>query len=364
MSDSNPLKANHFLFFALFALAVFLCGAILFFSPHMFSSADKIPTDKVGMETFIQNTYGPNDLILIDESTIKQFLTVLTHQELLDTLDAVDPLMCHEPAHAIGKFAFQDAGDVPGSLALCSEVCMSGCIHGALLEAVAGDTQSGHTHVALEDFEQDIQDICTTKELKSDLEGTCIHGVGHALMSLSNGVTAGLEKCEAYTDEEKKYYCQTGAYMEVLGNRTTPMDAEDLLYPCEESTGYASACMRYQTTIIANAIDTDIQDYCNSLASEKMQVACFHGLGRLKAADIADEPDLIRLCESQNASATKTCVESAAEILHETQAEKLPAICTALSENETLYQTCTHAAATGLYSFDKDFTPYLSTYQE
>lgn len=155
----------------------------------------------------------------LPRTEVDHYTRVLGFSKTVEILNDIDPATCHDAAHIVGELAFREVGNIAKSFELCTESCMSGCIHGALLGAVndhTGGEEHELEHVSLDSFAEDLPSICTSDTSDPALEGTCIHGVGHALMSLSTHLDDGLALCDGYADERKRYFCETEVFMEML----------------------------------------------------------------------------------------------------------------------------------------------------
>ena len=358
------MNRQKFVFFLTFAVSVVMLAVVVY---AVFSNSihySPLPNSPAQLEEHMLTSLSPTDLPHLEPRALEHFITVLGFTHTINVLNKIDPTACHDPAHIIGDLAFKKTGSIPGSFSLSSEKCMSGCIHGSLLAAVNDHvdyTQGQHEHVNLQDFTADIPSICKTGTADPTLEGTCIHGVGHAVMSLSTNLDEGLALCTAYEDERKRYYCETGVFMDtLLGGYNRYASSTNPLHPCDEYGDYPAACMRYQTDISTRNFEPDIVTYCKKLDEPGLESACFHGLGRSIARQVYDGDKNVRTClESELTSAQVSCVESIAEILHEYDHDVGNKICDELASQPKLENTCRTALNQGLYSLEKDFSAYI-----
>jgi hypothetical protein len=130
---------------------------------------------------------------------------------------------CHDEGHDLGKVIFARLQDVGASLESCADACASGCMHGVLMQFFADSASTGasagaHHHssqLTTSDVAGRIPTICETQAFtRMYRPGDCAHGVGHAVMFLSNyDIPAGIDLCERFPSYALRYYCATGAYM-------------------------------------------------------------------------------------------------------------------------------------------------------
>lgn len=361
---SDGVKVEKRQFISLCIVVIAMLGAIAYVEFTDEIATSLLPKNPEVLKDHILTKKSPADLGELSTAEIHKYIDVLGFSETIEILNQIDPAACHDAAHIIGDLAFDEAGSVAESFNLCTEKCMSGCIHGALLAAVKGeiDYDAGkHEHVNLDDFSTDLQDICTVETSDPTLEGTCIHGVGHALMSLSVSIDTGLGLCVGYEDERKQYYCESGVFMEaLLGEFNNFTSSTNPLYPCDTYGTHPAACMRYQTNLIELQYEPDIIAYCNSLEDNALHIGCYHGLGRSKTMDIYQGEASILLClESDVFEARASCVEGIGEVLHEYDYDTGAEICNNLENEPDLLAICRQALTDGLYSLEKDFTPYI-----
>jgi hypothetical protein len=98
-------------------------------------------------------------------------------RRLLDALETGFP-SCHDHAHELGKAAYAITHDMPAVLQACQTRCVSGCMHGVLMEAFTERPGS----LAGPD-----RDALRRRRVSPDpQEGDCIHGVGHGAAYVSD----------------------------------------------------------------------------------------------------------------------------------------------------------------------------------
>jgi hypothetical protein len=176
--------------------------------------------------------------------------------------------MDHPMAHALGREAFERAGDAPAVLVECPYGLASGCFHGTL-EAYLASRSTELTG-------QDIRDLCqrVANERGSFGHFQCLHGLGHGVMIFSDHeIQPALDLCDELGDWWSRESCYGGVFMEnivsyqvwsglgigegVLHNHGDAegelhhgwIYAHDPQYPCNVvDEKYKGACYTLQTT--------------------------------------------------------------------------------------------------------------------
>ncbi|MBI2584072.1 MAG: hypothetical protein HYW25_05365 [Candidatus Aenigmarchaeota archaeon] len=285
-------------------------------------------------------------------------------------LDVLEENSCHSEAHDLGKIIFSRSGDLEESITICGDRCTSACLHGVLMEMLEGNiTQhpgDPEGHARLSDIEKEINSICNKEEITSvHSEGTCIHGLGHAIMHLSGyDINESLRVCDTLEEKPQSYYCATGAFMEyhiVYGERD--LQNEGLRYPCDAFKQYPAACYRYKMQysmpkMLAEGMSVeDISGECMKL--EKLErLGCFHGIGFFFLPHIEESPARIsEICIFGNSDDRRMCIEGAVEKLADYNQEKAFEACSHLDGADR--EICTEAASGKMYRMDKDFSLYF-----
>lgn len=186
----------------------------------------------------------------------KEMKKRMSTQEALRALAVLDdqpPLKqsCHILVHYIGQDVYREKGSVPESFNECAKqiACGEGCYHGVVEaymeetgdllrdDAVAGLCQKDFTHNQI-------------------TYRACNHGIGHAMMLLSDGdVPRSLVQCDVLKPELRED-CYSGVFMEnVFGNwggshPNAYSDPEDLNYPCTIlDEPYLDMCYQAQANV-------------------------------------------------------------------------------------------------------------------
>lgn len=292
---------------------------------------------------------------------------------IIHSIQTVDPL-CHDTAHDLGRLLYKRIQNVGTALLTCEDSCNSGCMHGVLMGFFQGTgvVEDGEDHVDIYKVKDKITTICGDEKVAGAKEmtqtyknGDCAHGVGHALMYLSDyNIKSSIELCGLFDSYPMDYYCATGAYMEYVTNK----DKEDtlagkpLFHPCQE-VDYSAACYRYK---MANAVPRfymnggnldQIIKGCLAL-DEKHRLGCFHGLGNGHYPFVAaGKINLKQLCSAGTKDDQYVCTEGLMERL----ARYLPEVADAQCKTVRGWQRslCKRNVKTELYDLEKPFDLYM-----
>jgi len=268
---------------------------------------------------------------------------------LLDALEGGFP-SCHDHAHELGKVAYAASRDMPGALRACQTRCVSGCMHGVLMEAF---TERPGT------LRERIATLCDGDAFRQiHKRGDCVHGVGHGAAYVSDyDVPKALALCEAVGERAYQYYCASGAYMQVFMTFQKQISARADHYPCDEAKRFAAACYRYKVFFMlaraaarGQGMDT-VAAECLALPS-RVQPACFHGIGHASVGAVAQAPARIHeVCERGPAAAQWLCIQGIVEKLAELDEPAAHRVCAELRGRNA--EVCQEAARNKLYGTRK-----------
>ena len=300
---------------------------------------------------------------------------------------------CHDEGHDLGKTVFTRLRDMDRALRSCNDACNSGCMHGAVMEFLsANDRQpapgapaaeaspvasspppaaSGHVHDhgGVPDsidrmIQRNVPLICGTSAFTGMyLPGDCAHGVGHAMMFLTNyDIPKALDYCERFVTHPMRYYCASGAYMEYRSARV-PAEApvKGPLHPCAGNR-YPAACFRYVFTNTVPALYKgggtlrQLALTCEQLP-RKDELGCFHGIGNAHVTRIAQgSARLGEVCQWGDRDDQTACIEGAIERLGKFSPGVAAERCQELSGWRR--EVCTSAASRKMYDLEKSFALY------
>lgn len=268
---------------------------------------------------------------------------------LLDALEGGFP-NCHDHAHELGKAAYAATKDMPAVLEACQTRCVSGCMHGVLMEAFSSQPGSLRDRIAT---------LCDGDAFRRiHKKGDCVHGVGHGAAYVSDyDIPRALKLCEAVGERAYQYYCASGAYMQMFMTYERQIAARADQYPCDEAKRFAAACYRYKVFFMLARAGSRGQGMeavakeCLGLPS-RVQPACFHGLGHASVGLVAQTPSRIReVCVQGPEAAQWLCIQGVVEKLAELDEPTAKRVCAELRGKNA--DVCQEATRNKLYGTQK-----------
>ncbi len=304
---------------------------------------------------------------------------------MIDTIQKLDP-ECHFEGHDLGKVIYSKVGTIGESLAVCTDACYSGCMHGVFMEAFKekqkeketretkapeddGDGDGGEQHVGLDVVKASIPSICSDPSVASLYRlGDCAHGVGHAVMYLSGyQVKPAIDTCNLFPDKKLAYYCATGAYMEYVAvkGKTDHADAtKSGIYPCDTGE-YPAACFfsKIGDMLFYNqqkgGRPADIVAECLKLP-EMYQLGCFHGFGNGHLEPLVlGKTKITNVCSAGDDKDKESCIDGAMMRMGKYHYDIGKKIC----ENDLVgdqQSICLNALNQRMYGLDRPFELYLN----
>ncbi|NKB81965.1 MAG: hypothetical protein GKS05_08775 [Nitrospirales bacterium] len=240
-------------------------------------------------------------------------------------------------------------------------------MHGILMEAFATIGQTNGQGLNKRALHPVINDLCFQNPVMtaSYSPGDCAHGVGHALMFLTNyQIPEALETCTEFEKSSMIYYCATGVYMEyVTENDPTDAKIKETFYPCDRYD-YSAACARYKMVHVvrrhyeARRPLASLKKQCATLA-HPFRLGCFHGLGNAHMPLIvAGKVQLRQVCLGLQEDEEMMCIEGAMERMAKFHEKRASQVCEGLQESNKT--TCLTAVRQKMYHMDKDLSLYLT----
>jgi hypothetical protein len=268
---------------------------------------------------------------------------------ILDTLERGFP-SCHDHAHELGKAAYATTRDMSAVLRACQTRCVSGCMHGVLMEAFTERPAVLRERIAT---------LCDGDAFRQiHKKGDCVHGVGHGAAYVSDyDIPKALTLCEAVGERAYQYYCASGAYMQLFMTYQAQIAARTDQYPCDEARRFAAACYRYKVFfMLAQAASRS--EGIEAVAKEclglpvPVQPACFHGIGHASVGPVSQMPARIHeVCERGPAAAQWLCIQGVVEKLAAQDESAARRVCAELRGKNA--EVCQEAARNKLYGIRK-----------
>lgn len=281
---------------------------------------------------------------------------------ILDVLHDIDPT-CHYEAHDLGKIVFAKLQAVGPALEACNDGCYSACMHGVMMEAFA----TADDHVQIKDIMHLFPTFCFDEQITElHKPGDCAHGVGHALMFLSNyQVADAVDACSGFEDKVMEYYCATGAYMEYNTQRKEEdSKTQPLFYPCDANK-FPAACFRYKMLPVLSMLSKEHGLNAISMVAKECEaldgfyrLGCFHGFGNAHMAQVyAGFISIKTICGFGTEQDQYVCIEGVIERLAKFHKDTALKACEDLDGE--FKQVCIEAAEGDMYRLDKSFELYF-----
>ncbi|HVH69217.1 MAG TPA: hypothetical protein VM716_15215 [Gemmatimonadales bacterium] len=194
--------------------------------------------------------------------------------------------LCHAITHTIGQAATSKYADIAEAFSHADNMCGSGYYHGVLqgfAQAMGRDRVLSH-----------LDTLCARvqgKDRKSLDYYNCVHGLGHALMAITDDDLFGaLHDCDGLTGGMERNACANGVFMENLivdgahgGHYGKYLRPGEPLYPCTAvDAKYKAACFDIQTSYALGAVQGNfsrIFTLCGQVGAPYSTV-CYRSLGR------------------------------------------------------------------------------------
>ena len=311
-----------------------------------------------------KNTFIEQFSLINDPTTLRplyeEYLEVIGINGIFDVIEAQ---ACHAQGHELGKVVFASLNNFSAAIHTCGNHCTSGCFHGILMELFI----SGDEHVVVDDISAEMNSLCNQDDVGAYFSlGTCYHGMGHAMMFLSDyDIEKTMELCQLAPSETLNYFCVTGGFMEyelLYGVSDMQSSAH---HPCDALDDYFAACYRYKMPhmLIAAAEEgkatIDVINECTALP-ERQRLGCFHGLGAAFIAATMDQRDLLsKLCVIGNDNDKQMCIDGAIWKVADFDVSVARDVCTFFPADSRDQEVCMKAASDGMYSLDTDYSLYF-----
>ena len=224
---------------------------------------------------------------------------------------------CHQAMHEIGKVAFREYGSIAEAYAHADYSCWGGYLHGVVEASLRGK--------ALADISaESLRTMCDSAKNKGEMSFThfsCVHGIGHALMFISNNdLPNSLIRCDDLADKWESRQCANGAFMQNLfskynEHRSAYIPSDDLRFPCTIAREKdRDVCYKVQGRFILDALDWDFDRsfaFCSELSDDALRSACASGLGAAVSNHAAYIPKRVRALCAAARSLQQDCLYGA-----------------------------------------------------
>lgn len=244
------------------------------------------------------------------KNTANNFLNSFSLKNILDVFEKYETTpelydRCHETLHYLGRMEYQRVKNVRQVMTQCSTVCLAGCYHGAIEQYLID--KNIPINNGAESIEIELPRICGSKKdyEQEEIYNQCIHGVGHAIMFLTEGeVPQSLAICDNLPDVP---LCYTGVFMQNTNGSTDSdhpskyIKQGDPMYPCNIlDDKYKEMCYGIQVAHFFKLTNFNWErtaNLCDQVPSNYQNV-CFTTMGSHQVGYISDMEVLKNNCIS------------------------------------------------------------------
>jgi hypothetical protein len=230
---------------------------------------------------------------------------------------------CHLTAHELGRVSIELAGGILSKVAPKLDLmCSMGFVHGALIGRMQLFTPA--------ELQTEVPKLCVarTQEEANGIEFyNCIHGVGHALLLVTENLNKALKLCDtleplnAVAGMDVRDRCGQGVFMQNTQNyrEGAPMvtKTSDPLFPCNVAPKHQlQGCWGEQ--VFHYMVTRSVHDYkvaaievCDKAPKDYVYY-CYQNLATLATTEARDEPaKMVELCTSFTSEVGKlACAEA------------------------------------------------------
>lgn len=235
-------------------------------------------------------------------------------------------MTCHTLSHYLGQYEYQRLKSVRKVYASTDELCSGGIYHGTIegYFMEKGIFFDGTPEMD-EIMRQEINKVCghESEYSRTNEFGNCIHGLGHALMYVTNNdLVRALKLCDHVESVGYREACYTGALMQNYNSANDKdhpsiyVKANDPMYPC-----YILE-KRYQSSCYSYGVLTNFQfdagkaiALCESVPLDYSR-ECFKTYGRDRVIITVDLSEIQNYCDLvKNPQYRSDCINEAASHL-------------------------------------------------
>ncbi len=230
-------------------------------------------------------------------------------------------LDCHQPAHIIGRVAYEEFG--MNAFSGGSPACHSGYYHGAMEGLLKAR--------GVADLPATVSEACSLFDTDFS-KFSCLHGVGHGVLAYKNyDLPAALKLCRELSTGYDQTSCYGGIFMEnivqgqglgaVPDHKTNWVNQTDPQFPCnkiDQDEAVQVQCYQMQTSWMLTLAKYDFETVIRQCqqASEDMIPVCFRSLGRDVAGfTLRDARKIIEHCDKVPAIHYQGCMTGAINVI-------------------------------------------------
>ena len=286
------------------------------------STADKTTTATISdaeVETCLSTAAGQPETV---DETIQMLEKITT----LAQSDIHIRGYCHDILHELGRAAWK-VGELD-VFTIGHGACGFGYYHGAMFDAI---TEKVDKNIVL-GLNKFCQGYAASSSTSSQTEWyLCLHGIGHAIASISESLTEAEEGCREIgtVDQSAFIVCFSGVLNEkFIREDTTTQEPKDAVKICTMKDESAQGvCYRFALNY-SGSDSSNIADFCLTLEDSAKQRGCWAGVGmRIGSKELFANPD------SPGYTIAKT-PEATAEIINDACAKNKSIHCDTALLNE------------------------------
>lgn len=257
-------------------------------------------------------------------SLAKELVKNYSTHEILKTFEVNEQKQefyanCHTALHFVGQEIYKQSYGLPMALNQCTHVCFEACLHGTV-EGYLSEKNLDYTSSQV--LSQEIPLICGEREnyQYEGLFNQCIHGIGHALMYLTQSdLPFSLESCDYLKNGPEREWCYSGAFMENSNSSTNKdhpskfVKKDDPFFPCKIlDKKYLKMCYELQSF---KFYDFARKDWIKTIALCKevptdYRQNCYKSIGSMQVGFSQDNATIINNCNLFPSEEKNTCINA------------------------------------------------------
>ncbi len=242
-------------------------------------------------------------------------LLLLEKRKLTDSVLATN---CHQATHEIGRVAYKEYGSIGSAYTEADYTCWGGYLHGVVEASMRGRNIADVSASELRSMCSEVKG----NDSKSFEYFSCVHGIGHALMFVSNNdLLTSLTHCDDLLNSWEIRQCANGAFMQNMFSNFNEHVSEfatkdDLHYPCNVvREDEQDICYQVQSKLIIDGLGGDFGkalQFCGELISSTSSKACASGVGAGVSIYSAYRPQrIVKLCSLAHGELVESCLYGA-----------------------------------------------------
>lgn len=242
-------------------LIIFFAIAVIFVIILISPKNQQDPTDYIS-HRMVNCSLNYNYTSGCYKNAASDFLQHFTLAQVIDVFEKNEARpdffpRCHEVTHYLGREEYHKTGSIAEVYDQCSFACHGGCYHGAI-EAYFDEKSFPVFSANNSVIGEEIRNVCgnSATYAKPRTYSECIHGIGHAMMFITDGeLPQSLKLCDSLQLLTDRETCYGGVFMESSSSSTNIdhpgkfIKDDDPMYPCNSlEEQYLKTCYTYQSS--------------------------------------------------------------------------------------------------------------------